>query len=146
MAEMPKGECKVCSRRSSELTQGMCDECRARHGLLPPAPALRPRAPCVRCSGGAFVRAQLRERAAAGWQTVSPYVAPLAATFLETDLRVGAVKVHAMPDLEKPVGVFEAYICRHCGLTELYVRDPASIPIGPEFGTELIEADTGPYR
>ena len=29
--------------------------------------------------------------------------------------------------------------CRACGFTELYCVDPAAIPIGPEYGTELCD-------
>jgi hypothetical protein len=46
------------------------------------------------------------------------------------------------------IGIIEAYACRGCGFTELYTHGAAAIPIGPEFGTELIDlppAD-GPYR
>lgn len=51
------------------------------------------------------------------------------------------------PDTEQPVGVFEAYICRKCGFTELYARDARSIPIGDESGTELFETGSGtPWR
>ena len=44
-------------------------------------------------------------------------------------------------------GLFEAYICRKCGFTELYTRAPASIPIGPEYGTERFDVEPdSPYR
>ena len=50
-------------------------------------------------------------------------------------------------DVAKPIGIMEARICRACGLTEIYTQAPETIPIGPEYGTELVEAsDTGPFR
>lgn len=53
----------------------------------------------------------------------------------------------AKPDLMQPFGLLEAYVCRDCGHTELFARDPAAIPIGPVFGTELLVAPgDGTYR
>ncbi len=43
-------------------------------------------------------------------------------------------------------GMVEAYVCRRCGFTELYTRDPASIPIDGET-TRLIQTpEPPPYR
>lgn len=53
----------------------------------------------------------------------------------------------AKPDLEQPFGLLEAYVCRACGHTELFAREPEQIPIGPEHGTELIVVPgDGTYR
>ncbi len=53
----------------------------------------------------------------------------------------------ARPDLDQPLGLLEAYVCRACGHTELFTREPESIPIGPAYGTELIVAPSdGTYR
>ena len=30
------------------------------------------------------------------------------------------------------------YVCRSCGFAEWYVSDPESIPIGPDYRTELV--------
>ena len=72
----------------------------------------------------------------------------LAATFgHEVTRTFWAGRKVSAPDTEQPIGVFEAYICRRCGYTELYSRDAASIPIGDEYGTELFEISSGtPYR
>jgi hypothetical protein len=37
------------------------------------------------------------------------------------------------------LGNVEAYICRKCGFTDLYVRGAADLPIGEEHGTNLVE-------
>jgi hypothetical protein len=50
------------------------------------------------------------------------------------------------PDLREPVGIFETYVCRTCGFTEWYAHDPEAIPIGPEYGTELIDVGGDPDR
>ncbi len=52
----------------------------------------------------------------------------------------------SVPLLERAHGFIEAYVCRACGATELFTRDAASIPIGPEYGTELIVAPGDVYR
>jgi predicted nucleic-acid-binding Zn-ribbon protein len=45
------------------------------------------------------------------------------------------------------VGRVEAYICRRCGYTELYTKDPESLPIDGE-NVVLLKGpdDVGPYR
>lgn len=44
-------------------------------------------------------------------------------------------------------GVVQAYICRACGYTELYTRDPEAIPIDGTLVRELVGPDRGgPYR
>jgi hypothetical protein len=50
-------------------------------------------------------------------------------------------------DPHRPHARVEAYVCRTCGLTELYTRDFETLPIGPLFGTELFEVPLKPpYR
>jgi hypothetical protein len=53
-------------------------------------------------------------------------------------------------DPNQPEGVIKFYVCRQCGLAQSFVENPASIPIGEEFSTKLIEGsgknDRGPYR
>lgn len=44
-------------------------------------------------------------------------------------------------------GVVQAYICRSCGYTEFYTRDPESIPVDGKVVRELSGAkNKGPYR
>ena len=144
--------CQLCERsfQSGALgEEGICEECRERHALAGSSPPMRPLVPCTRCQGRVFVRCfSIRERAASGGDYASEYVAPLAATFAHTVYETFfAGRKEASPDLTKPRGIFEAYICRSCGFVELYVRDAARIPIGPEYNTQLIELpETGPYR
>lgn len=53
----------------------------------------------------------------------------------------------AVNDDAQRYGALVAYVCRACGFTEMYADRPEDIPIGPEFGTELVRASGGgPYR
>ena len=46
-----------------------------------------------------------------------------------------------------PVALLQAYICRGCGLTELFAKGYEQIPIGEEYGTHLVEWPATPlYR
>ncbi|MEZ4438633.1 MAG: hypothetical protein R3B72_06070 [Polyangiaceae bacterium] len=50
--------------------------------------------------------------------------------------------------VSKPVGAFEAFVCKGCGFTEWYVVDPQGIE-GETQHARLIEVDddkVGPYR
>jgi hypothetical protein len=43
--------------------------------------------------------------------------------------------------------VLEVYICARCGFTDWYCRDPHTLPIGDEHGTELVDVTPRePYR
>ncbi len=44
-------------------------------------------------------------------------------------------------------GLMEAYVCRLCGYTELYTRDPGAIPVDGIYVREVTpEVPPGPYR
>jgi hypothetical protein len=124
--------------------QPVCQTCREARALPRRGEPLRPRVPCARCHGGSFVRVlALRERTPPG----APAVVGL--TFAEQLLHPmwgeGEPKSAGQP--AAPIGHIEAYVCRGCGLTELYVPDAGKLPIGPCHGTELFEvASDGPYR
>jgi hypothetical protein len=141
--------CRICGEGGEDLGAiGICETCRRRLGLREPGPPLRPSRPCTRCEGTSFVRSwSLRERAPYGRDIVHPHLAPLAITFAPA-VRGGVWSLRtAEPTRSTPVGIIEAYVCRGCGFTELYTDGAADIPIGPEYGTELIEVPTGgPFR
>jgi hypothetical protein len=46
--------------------------------------------------------------------------------------------------------VIVAYVCRGCGLTELYTMGHDQLPIGPKYGTALVDVGPpvpeGPFR
>ena len=51
--------------------------------------------------------------------------------------------------VQKPYGLLSIYVCVGCGYTQWFTKDPKSIPVGPEFGTRLIDGsvpDQGPFR
>ena len=49
-------------------------------------------------------------------------------------------------DTRRAFGILEMYVCRDCGYVDWYCTDPKSVPIGPQFMTELVEPEGGPYR
>jgi hypothetical protein len=140
--------CRICGESGESLGAiGVCETCRRRLGLREPGAPLRPPRPC-RCGSTTFVRSwSLRERAPYGRDIVHPHLAPLAVTFAPA-VRGGFWSLRtAEPTRSSPVGILEAYVCRGCGLTEIYAEGAANIPIGPEYGTELIEVTPdGPFR
>ncbi len=139
-----------------EDSRGYCEFCAKKH----PAPRVpsrtepvRPMIPCMRCSHGVFVRCQMRPHAVVtgvGVATATQPQVPLSAAYTrrverESGSYLSRAKVTVHPMM--PIGIFEAYICRKCGYTDLYARDAAQIPIGPEHGTEEIRVESGsPYR
>jgi len=144
-------KCSMCDRKfeDSYTPEGICKECRETHWLPPNRPPSRPQVPCTRCQGRSFVRARaIRERGASGSDYVHEYIAWLAATYQhQSRTTLFAGREVDSPDPLKPVGVFEAYICRSCGFVEWYVLAPETIPIGPEYATDLFELPAdGPYR
>jgi hypothetical protein len=49
----------------------------------------------------------------------------------------------------KHIGVFDTYVCRRCGFTQWFARNPDGIPIGEGHATRLIQGtrtESGPYR
>jgi hypothetical protein len=127
--------CRACGAALQHPTPtGLCPTCRDELGLHhPSAPAQRPRTPCARCGGRQLIRSRVRDASALGLRSAA----------LTSDVRSeGTV------DLSRQRGLLEAYTCRRCGFTEWYAQEPEDIPIGPAYGTELIDLDDdgGPYR
>lgn len=147
--EMEKKVCPTCRtpRLPSEMPDGqaICFSCRRERGVPERREPQRPRVPCGRCNGTSFVRVlALRARL----EEYKP-LTPLALTFGEQLLHPifgnGEPTSRIMP--ERRIGHIEAYVCRGCGHTELYVPDADQLPIGPQHGTELFEvAGDSPYR
>jgi hypothetical protein len=126
----------------NEVARGYCECCRRTRGLpVNPAASRRPPQPCARCGHKVLVRALVRERSATEGHYSTTNLQPLAITFgcqrqpgfFSSDEVAGA------PEPEKPFGVLEAYVCRACGHVEWYALAPEEIPIGAEFGTELVK-------
>jgi predicted RNA-binding Zn-ribbon protein involved in translation (DUF1610 family) len=130
--------CAICGKS----TEGkLCASCGEMLGLVEGPPA-RQELPCARCGHGELVRALVRELTIhPGSESNIPMVAPLAVSYaprLNTALFGGKVKGALGPDEQKPFGILELYVCTRCGFSEWYARDPASIPIGPQYGTEKL--------
>lgn len=136
----------------------VCPDCADIYGVPKgKLPQARPLKPCAECGHHVLVRSIIRERGAEGGQGRS-YVVPLGVTinkqaavkFWSGEPKVDAegnpVTLNAL-DYKASAGILQAYVCRACGYTELYATSPGEIPIGREYGTELIEVpETGPYR
>jgi hypothetical protein len=97
-----------------------------------------------------LIRCQVRERATTIGVDGSQFLSPLAVTFHTyrvLSVHTGNPTGRIAPHVNQPAGVLEAYVCRSCGFVDWYAQSPAQIPIGPAFGTELIEVEgQGPYR
>jgi hypothetical protein len=144
--------CGLCHGKDPVSNLGLCGRCHEQLAIPAHTEPLRPYGPCARCSGTEFVRSlAVREWAARELATfttsrIEAYLSPLAVSYrpvVQTSMWTG----RRMPSGYIPIGLVEAYVCRACGLTELYTHRPRDIPIGPEFGTELFTlASDGPFR
>jgi hypothetical protein len=134
----PMQNCAICGKWAE---RNLCPDCSGMLGLVEGEPA-RPRLPCARCNHHELVRALVRELTLhPGSESNIPMVAPLAVTYaprLNKALFGGRTKGALGPDEAQPFGILELYVCTRCGFAEWYARDPASIPIGPEYGTEKV--------
>ncbi|HUJ63822.1 MAG TPA: hypothetical protein VLX92_35220 [Kofleriaceae bacterium] len=51
------------------------------------------------------------------------------------------------PQLFDGLGTVETYVCCGCGFIEWYCQDPAAMPIGDEYNTQLVDySSPAPYR
>lgn len=89
---------------------------------------------CPKCSHREILKAPLIDRGKTG------YTPAAVATVREKLLGGMYVDVH-------PVGSIDAYICRGCGYTELFVSDPSEIPDDAD-GVTVLRPDEsdGPFR
>ena len=147
--------CRVCKNDRELSRVGICTACHVELGIVLPGAPLRPSVPCARCRGTSFVRSwALREveaRTGGHWlseQTVGTYFSPLSLAVAPGLAREFLGATEASSENALRLGIIEAYACRQCGFTELYTHGAAAIPIGPEFGTELVDLPPpeGPYR
>jgi hypothetical protein len=140
--------CTLCQRPGQVGDRGACNECLSQLGFATPVPEVDPPAAgCARCGHRTLIRVLLRERTASTYARGLAELAPVAATYsseLHSKLWQGSKPAE---DPAKPIGIMEARICRACGFTDLYTQRSEDIPIGPEFGTQLLEiSDQDPYR
>jgi DNA-directed RNA polymerase subunit RPC12/RpoP len=131
--------CPVCETNTlwndEAVALGACSECATQLDLVPLPPSRRPALPCARCGHARLVRAIPRAAshmfAAHSFETVPLWLAGKA----------------IRPESLSGRGMLEAFICCQCGFVEWYCNDPANLPIGPLYMTELIDTSTHPpYR
>jgi hypothetical protein len=134
--------CAICAKSADGK---LCESCRYKLGLFD-GPHARAALPCTRCQHPELVRALVRELTInPGTESSVSMVTPFAVTYaprLDKAIFGGKVKGALGPDERTPFALLEMYVCIKCGFAEWYARDPASIPIGPEYGTEKIVAGT----
>jgi hypothetical protein len=142
--------CRICGETPYPPTpDGICSKCRgatpgdisareyarkAREREQGPIHDARRKLPCLRCGNLELIHARIRERGAReiSHQPLSPFAVTFAAGIQQ--------EVGKLPP-PTPIGFFNAYICRACGYVEWYVDHPGDIPIGPEYYTELVQAE-----
>jgi hypothetical protein len=139
--------CRVCKRETvanpeaATIASGVCSSCRTKLGVVAMPPARRRPVPCSKCACMRFIRAIPREHD----NTPAPMVLthPVATTRMFVSLDLEAVE----PSHRLGIGLLETWVCSQCGFMEWYCNDPASLPIGPEYMTEIVDytSDT-PYR
>ncbi len=136
--------CRICDKEMLPNPNGICTECQRALGVTEGAlPSPRPARPCARCGHGLLIRCSVQDRLGTGASALSQ-MAPLAVTYER-----GLVAVDRGEDVGSPMGILQAYICRSCGFVDWYATAPEQIPIGPKYGTELVDcsqAEGGPYR
>ena len=151
---MPQPRCRLCGANEleaeDERSEGVCHACQGAQGYWRLPAWNRPIRPCAGCGSREFIRALAMERGARGADYVHAYAAPMAVAFRRIGQRglLGSMKV-GVPETQvaEQISGLEMLICRACGLTTWYALDPAHIPIGPEFGTEILRVpDSDPYR
>jgi hypothetical protein len=93
-----------------------------------------------------FVRARPRELGAWGTTYVHATVAAMAMQPFVSETLIGGKQLAELQP-ENGRGWLEAYACLGCGFVEWYCLDPQSVPIGPEYMTDVVDYSTGePYR
>jgi hypothetical protein len=142
--------CRVCRAQiyfPKHAGFDVCADCADKLGVVPMGPPRRPALPCQRCNGMKFIRVIPRELTTtfSGGQGAVPMkltIVPEVVDGILFGIRVGG------PDPRRGSGALETYVCIGCGFVEWYCLDPESIPLGPEYMTELVDYDAGdgPYR
>lgn len=144
--------CKVCEQQLyGQGLQGICRACCETLGLVEMPPARRSARPCTVCNHMKFIRVIPREYTS--YAVKNGYIAHSAPMTLTRE--TGATdrwvfpgkKVPPATSLEGGRGSLETYVCTTCGFVEWYCPDPESIPIGPEFMSEVVDYDNPtPFR
>jgi hypothetical protein len=86
-----------------------------------------------------------REYSATGETT--PIAAPMMATTLPSTHWFLFDGCTSETNIASGRGLLEMYICHACGFVEWHCHDPNSIPIGPEYMTDIVDyGPDAPYR
>jgi len=142
--------CKLCEKETPLRANGICDTCSLEVGIVPLPPSRRPPVPCQRCNEMKFIRCVPREYTVqSNTDRNLPWIAPMTLTQKPsvTPKLLFKGKDVTAPSIFDGFGVLETYVCAKCGFIEWYCQDPESVPIGPEYMTEVVDySRTTPYR
>ncbi|MFN0251632.1 MAG: hypothetical protein ACKV2T_32450 [Kofleriaceae bacterium] len=138
--------CKYCG--TATATEVLCSECHRKLGLTA-GEGVRKALPCQRCNHPELIRALARELATGAGEVGQRELHPMTVTLEpvgEHGFFSGKPK-GVGGGFAKLVGVLEMYVCRRCGFTEWYCRDPQNVPIGEHYGTEIVTVEPdAPFR
>lgn len=141
-------ECKLCGDDAGIDRSEMCVACRRNLGAHELPPPRRPPAPCGKCSGWRFVR--VVPRVSSGNDDVAIRPHPMHLTLAVSPPEGAFAPQTPIPTMRAAHGALETYVCTACGSVEWYCPDPTSIPIGPEYMSDLVDftpaTPAAPYR
>ena len=148
---MSQGACSVCAKPVVGVSGELCKDCLGEAGLPPPSPPIRRAMPCARCGHPEIIRVRMRERTStSGGEQNDEHARPFALTWPLGEKFKALFSMQkvtsAAPQFDGLFGLLEAYVCRSCGATDLFTREPSAIPIHPAHGTELLVAAPAQYR
>ena len=148
--------CRLCKTGALiapiEIESQLCTACRIAVHAVPLPPPRRPPIPCSRCGGFRFIRSMIRELVTidatsfllgVSWtgavQVVPLPVAMTWAVHFEQRVHMGVVAVGSGIKLGEPRGLLARYMCSGCGFVEVFCDQPESVPIGPEYSTDVVD-------
>jgi hypothetical protein len=143
--------CSVCTEEltaQEAATTQCCRACMKSCGIVAIPSAMRPPAPCLRCGGRKFVHAVPREFTSRSLGDANGQMsAPMKVAYVPAREKRDYHDCNVIDIHRGGRGTLEMYACFGCGLVEWYCQDVATIPIHPQYMTEIVDYDAaGPYR
>jgi hypothetical protein len=127
-----------------EKTEALCSACRNKVQAPDLRADPRPRIPCRGCGHHQLVRTILVDETESSFETAGVAVTEPRVSHGAWSGEVRSIR----PGFARRAPLI-VYVCRGCGLTELYTDGFADIPVGPQYGAELIDVGPptgGPFR
>lgn len=140
--------CSVCGTKklasADEVTNSICAACAAKVRPRATTADPRPRVPCRGCNHTQLLRTILVDETDVSYREAG---VPVGDPRVDRAVWSGEIKA-IVPTLGERATLI-AYVCRGCGLTELYTDGFAELRVGPQYSTELIDVSggsAGPFR